>query len=541
MSRFAWFVILLLVAANSSSAQLVSTALPTFFFPRSTQTFGFGFQGSATASGLASLQYNPSHSAFLTSATLEAGKFGGFPTFASGYRLTWLRAGVPFDFGSFAVEYHRFSFGEFTVIDMTTLAEKKTSPFEEGISLSFGKHLSDNFVVGGGIRYGRSVFDYVAEKYVASQFMFSAGITWMDEVFGRDFRVGFSMLDFGPTTKTTYTGPVPSPQLQSDPVPAEVRLGFEAEAFASSVHELTFGLELSRRIADRDMTTGEARSSFRSLFTHWKDFPRDVNVHTGIRYEFLPVVISSGWGIRQVITMGVFDDGFGGRNWMTAGWGISVGTPVVDLEVTTASIWHYLHEIPLFFGGTMPSEQLQISMKLPHGQFEGSSALPNLRVSGGFELARPAGRFRDWYASNGQQYSIEAAFYTSQSFALVSAFSLSTFPFSGFFGFVEGDHIFFTSTISARTHPFDPLVPFYLQAGIFLTRWKPSFDDPQVTISPAYRYNPGIAFEAGYPIELEFIVLTPIVSVRSLFGPIADGGTGGYIDWTYGLRIGTDL
>src|SRR3990172_4238275 len=117
-------------------------------------------------------------------------------------------------------------------------------------------------------------------------------------------------------------------------------------------------------------------------------------------------------------------------------------------------------------------------MSLARGQFAASSALHNIRISGGFEFAKPIGRFRDWYASAGRQFSIEAAFYTSPGFALVSNLSLSSYPFSGFLGFIDGNHSFLRSTISARVHPLAPIIPLYLQAGAFLARWRMLVDEP---------------------------------------------------------------
>jgi hypothetical protein len=537
-------IFLLFLSFTIGYGQLSYSSFSGFTISRSALTFGVGEQGVALDGGLATMHYNPAAIASLSTLSFESGKRDAFIVDPA-YALSWYRLGFHLNnIGSFALEYSQIDLGE---IQYTTLADNPngyitsftTHVLDRSYALSYAASITRSISLGGTIHF---IHSEPITNYSVNHIFFSGGILFQPEELNKQLCIGFSLIDFG--TPIYY-----SDAAQGDPAPAYMRLGVALSPISTVDQKLTFLFEGSRLIADVD-NNFDAKSSFTALFSSFKYWPHDIKGHGGLIYSFPDIPITGSLRFHQQLAFGVSDQTIysSHNNQMTASltMGFTAGRFVIDFGA--ASVWQYISENgrEYYFSKTIPDEELELKISYAPEKIIPESREDNkTTITAGIGTLSPMGRLNDYYAGSGIAYSIELTHYISLSNAIVSCFSFEDNKTGGLVNRIDADGKWRTYIVSMMyRYDFSSNgIPIYLQAGPSLFRWSYSPSSSSITLLPNYHYFGGITAGAGIPLEFGRIIIVPNFNFLSMLADVSGGAPrlGGYNQWSFGIRLGTEL
>jgi hypothetical protein len=151
--------------------------------------------------------------------------------------------------------------------------------------------------------------------------------------FGNRLSIGANLSNLGP--KIYYID-----QDQADPIPTNFRLGFAFRLFEDEYNSLTYTLDFSKLLVDRD-TSGTKAEFYESVFTAWADQDmnkelRDIVTSMGLEYWY-----GTPGDFLFAFRTGYFyeDPAYGNRKFLTMGAGIRYDIYGFDFSYITTGVF----------------------------------------------------------------------------------------------------------------------------------------------------------------------------------------------------------
>ncbi|MDP2303621.1 MAG: PorV/PorQ family protein [Ignavibacteria bacterium] len=356
-------------------------AVPFLLLAPDSRGGGMGESGTGLADNAAAIFWNPAGIAFLTGTEFSVTHSNWLPQFKLDLFYDYLTYRQYFEElnGSITSSITYMNYGEFV----------RTGPdgpepigtfrsFDAALTVGYATKLSTDWGLGFNFRLIHSNLSDkpTAEEQgsgVATTVSFDIGAMWrpatftlpfLDENIGNQFSIGMNLSNLGP--KIFYID-----QAQADPIPTNFRLGFAYRVFSDEYNSLTFTLDFSKLLVNKD-TTGQSDQFYKALFTSWSSKPlkeeiRDIVTSAGLEYWYsIPGEFS--FGLRS----GIFyeDPSFGNRKFMTLGAGIRYDIYGFDFSYISTSVFKGGENHPL-------SDTLRFTLLVGWGAVpESSQGLP---------------------------------------------------------------------------------------------------------------------------------------------------------------------
>jgi hypothetical protein len=506
---------LLFISSQIYFAQ--SQALYFINYPISPASFGMGNQSVALTSGKDALTFNPANLVFNNGLHLS---FFRQPFQISGGHYPVSNYSGIFeypDFGVFSFEYRIQDYGTFAYLssdDYSTIGYFEN--INKSFALGFGRIINEKFALGGALKYSKAELGQGS----ADLFSLSLGMNYNFEFLCKQFNLGVSLMNLGPVVKYELDEKLYSDDSQEDSPPSNLNIGLYTEPVSNNFYSLGIQLAISK-LFDRSMGE-EAKSSFKTLFSDWKDFPNDAILNTGIGFIWKPLNLGNDIYFWQEFYIGNKSQGIksGLQNFFTQSALIGIDYAGIRFTAGYAGYWHNAR-YPNYMEWTFPYETVQFTFGLSEEYLWGKSKNTNDRsilervvVSAGAGYSSKVGKFAEpeifLSYGNGLSYYLDAAFYISPSTALTTTFIYhpydvnlkienKSYPFTKFE----------TVTIlsSLRYHPIEEFKEGFIQAGFGINRWN-----PVRKTSPRYEYNAVFVLGIGAEIPIsEVLVIIPSI------------------------------
>jgi len=499
-----------------------SQSLNTTEYPQSVRNLGMGMNGVVSSSSIDALTYNPSNLLFTKEPVLSFYHQG----------LQLVVGNVPMNdysvnfninsIGSFGIDYEDWNLGEFGYSTLESpIPVNIDASYERSIAIGYAKKLNGSFGIGGSFRY---CFASYAGISSSKAYLLSLGINDKFEFINRSWQLGFSIMNLGPAVSFTY----PDNQYQYGTPPSFLALGLNVKAIETEFLSVPVSLSIAKPFDERT-DNYEGQSSFKTLFTDWKDFPNDASLSPGLAFEWKPINMGNGFYFNQNIFLGNYSSGIksGLTDYYTFGSELSIGYKGINITAGIAGVWHNA-QYENYFPWRFPYETFQFSLSanpntfsnsLVSSSYNNSSSAKNIILTIGANQLLRVGNASSisiqgitLEQNNNLEYSVEAAYYLNDRTALVTSFSYNSIPFKINYqslGFTLLDTKFETLTFSSsfRYHPFENIKDLFIQSGLGIVR-----TNPVLSTSPRYYYSPAVLLSAGYNFKLSNgIVLVPVL------------------------------
>ncbi len=239
-------------------------------------------------------------------------------------------------------------------------------------------------------------------------------------------------MNLGPVVKYETDENLYSDDSQKDSPPSNLNIGLYSEPVSNNFYSLGIQLAISKLF---DRSTGEeAKSSFKTLFSDWKDFPNDAILNTGLGFTWKPLNLVNDIYFWQEFYIGNKSQGIkaGLQNFYTQSALIGIEYAGIRFTAGYAGYWHNAR-YPNFLEWTFPYETVQFTFGLSEEYFWGKNQKQNydtklerIVISAGFGYSNKVGKFAEpnelLSFDNGLSYYLDAAFYISPKTALISTF-----------------------------------------------------------------------------------------------------------------------
>lgn len=207
--------------------------------------------------------------------------------------------------------------------------------------------------------------------------------------------------------------------------PAFINLGILFDFVNNSFYTIATQIAFQKSLLDEDEL---GQSSFKSLFSDWKDFPRDVDLSAGLAYEWKPLYLGNDFTFFQEMYIGnnSYRIKNGSVNILTHGANIGLGYKDFCFHVGYAGTWFFKHVKEWysdFF--SFPRESWEFSVRWTSPEFlendkskRGKTLLNKINLSVGAGYSVKIGRYAEPFSSiygkiennNSQSYYIDAGF-----------------------------------------------------------------------------------------------------------------------------------
>ena len=548
------------VSAQSSQAMYYLN------FPQSVSSLGMGEQGVALLTNDDALVYNPANLVFTDHASLS---YFAQPiyVFVDAGRIISLHSMFEIkNVGYFGVSYQNWDMGELYL----TSAESpdpigKFNAYERNFSVAYARKFSNEFSAGLQIRYALNRYGLSG----SNELLFSGGLNYRPLGCNDKLNIGFSLTNFGSAVKYESIPPY-SVEYQAktyyESPPSKLNLAVNYLTIDNSYFSLPLNLGISKLFDDRE-DNGDGKSSFKTLFTDWKDFPRDATIHSGFAFNWKPLDLGGNVSFFQEFYFGNFTGGPKTNfiNFFTHGFDVGLSFSDIKFSVGYAGRW-YNNYITRFGTWSYPWETFQFKLSVDESYFFHTeknpfkgSALEKIILSVGVGQSIRVGRYKDYplgsssgYSfvmsnKNSLKYFIEAAFYLNDNNALVTNFSYSSIPWEINFNSSDGrnsvyigskyENVYFSS--SYRFHPMERFKPFFVEGGLGVQR-----TNPVINSNPKYYYNTFLLAAAGVNVKIyDQIVLSPRINYTLLLDRVSytTNGMGGFNQFDFILNVGYEF
>lgn len=553
-------VIIFLFAVSSLNAQY-NTAYDFLLYPRSIAAAAIGEQGVASGNPLDAMQYNPANLGYQNGTT------------ASYFRRPWniglgdmpiTSVSILSDINEkskLGLEYNIWNLGEFVITNVDGEELGKENYYDASIAANYALLLNDNFSIGAQMRYVWTNSGFAK----ANNLIFSAGLLYKPEILNKRLSLGFSLMNFG--TKAKYESDNITHLGVFSPLPSHINLGINSELVTNDYYDLDLSLGITKPlIYGGKPTEGETKTSFSALFSDWDDFPNDLTGQIGIGYKWKPVNLGKGFSYIQEMYAGYVTAGkkYGNYSFFTHGFNVGLQYSGIEATIGYAGQFHNNDYNYYPFGNLKyPSETFQFTVstdwnilgnKTENNRNE--NPLEGIIISAGYSHGVSVGRMNkevvnviDISNSMKSNWSINADFYTSKDFAILSGFEYSKMVkeyrselLQFFYGTdklkIESETVSLSSGL--RYHPVENFHPFFVQGSLGIIRINPTMDT-----MPKYYYQTFTDLKTGCVIDIAnsgFVVI-PSIGFKTIFMETLPNAEkiGGYNQFEFGLNLGYKL
>lgn len=513
----------------------------SLIYPHSLSASGLGEQGVATKNAFDAMQYNPANLVYADNISVSYFRnpwnlFGWYMPLSSVNVIAKLKNG-----GNVGLAYTNRDFGTIittTVEDPYGYKEgEKFHSYERSLSAGYAMPISNQWTIGGSIRY---IWFPIHNSEYLDHLLFSLGTTFTPERFSNRLNFGFSLMNFSTTVeykgKNGFTG---KEVTASYPPPAQMNIGMNALAVTNPYFDINVLLGVKKPFDKFDnASNNEAQSSFKSFFTDWNDFPRDLTGQLGLSYNWHPLSLGAGISFFQEMYLGYFSVGpkDGMSSFMTHGFNIGLKGKGFKASLGYAGRWHN-YRADSYMRWEFPWETFQFSFSSDMNLFYNTNEetqsdvkTKNIIVSLGGSFGFPVGKMKE-HIYNGEAkisrtmknfWSLEADFYMEDNSAILSVFKYSRmqmnldiyqYPYPTW-EFKMGLETFSLES-GYRYHPIEMFHPLFVQASVGIIRLNYVLE----ATSPRYHYQAFDELAVGVVLPLmdTKLVVIPKLSLTTLF------------------------
>ncbi len=557
------FTLLILTIFSSNVFAQSSQAMYYLNFPQSVSSLGMGEQGVALLSNDDALVYNPANLVFTNHLSLSYFAQPLYVFVDVGRIISFHSMFEIKNVGYFGVSYQNWTQGEFVLstIENPDGNGEKYKSFERNFSVAYARNFSNVFSAGLQLRYS-----YLDHGFgTSSSLFFTAGLNYRPEIFCKRLNLGFSLTNLGSAVNYETESPIGSNETRTfyDSPPTKLNLAINYLTIDNSYFSIPINLGISKVFDERE-DNGEGKSSFKTLFSDWKGFPRDATIHSGFAFKWKPLDLGGNVSFFQEFYFGNFTGGIKTdfNNFFTHGFDIGLSFSDVKFSAGYAGRW-YNNYITRYGTWKFPWETFQFKVSVDESYFFHSdknpfrgSVLDKIILSFGVGQSIRVGRYKDTplgssmgYSfvmsnKNSLKYFIEAAFYLNDNNALVTNFSYSSIPWKVNAATPDGrnisylgskyENVYFSS--SYRLHPLEKFNPIFIEGGLGIQR-----TNPVINSSPKYYYNTFLTAAVGANINIiDQIILSPRINYSLLFDRVSysTNGIGGFNQFDFVLNAG---
>jgi hypothetical protein len=337
------------IGLNSNVKAQGEAAVPFLLLNPDSRSGGMGESGGGLADNASAIYWNPAGIAFLRGSELSITHSNWLPQFNLDLFYDYLtyRQYIEDISGSVTASITFMNYGEF----------KRTAPsgpevigtfsaFDAALTLGYATKLHPDWGFGTNFRliHSRLSDQPTAQeqgKGVATSVSFDIAGMWRPKHldlpligdFGNRLSIGANLSNLGP--KIYYID-----QDQADPIPTNFRLGFAFRLFEDEYNSLTYTLDFSKLLVDRD-TSGTKAEFYESVFTAWADQDmnkelRDIVTSMGLEYWY-----GTPGDFLFAFRTGYFyeDPAYGNRKFLTMGAGIRYDIYGFDFSYITTGVF----------------------------------------------------------------------------------------------------------------------------------------------------------------------------------------------------------
>lgn len=559
------FCLLLIGFCSSSLFAQSSASFQSILYPRSTRADGLGEQGVASRNAIGAMQYNPAGISFTDSIAFSFSRnpfyIAGFDIPLTSYNFS-MRLGK---YGNIGIEYTSHDYGELRIstVDNPDGNGESYNYYERSFALGYSYKLTENLSVGAQARY---VWSPVYKQDMYDHFLFSAGVVYKPGIFDDRLNLGFSFMNFGSSIEYTSTSVVSTSGIKesyttSDPTPAQLNIGVEAQAVKNNFFDLNLALGFMKPLAKRENdTVYTAQSSFKSLFNNWGDFPEDITTKLGISFEFIPIYLGAGISFIQEMYLGYFTTGPKdyAKNYFTHGFNVGIEARGIKFTTGYAGRWHNNNNnFSSMFPMRFPWEVFQLSLSSDMSFLKKNETAPvynqpkNIILSAGYSYGITTGKMKELDYSgvkisylNNSNWFLEADFYINNNSAIISSFGYSciTENFKRSFSRSDISVDLDVETLSLesgyRYHPLEAFQPLFIQASVGIIRLNPV----NISTTPDYYFKAYDRLTVGcvIPLAESSVVIIPKVGMQTIIMEIypTHNTLHGFNQFEFGFNFG---
>lgn len=290
------------------AAQNYFTTLDFLKWPVEPAALGRGESGTASASGIQSLTFNPAHVNQLKSG--EA--FYNRRTFRDFFRISrsYFIAGAAYRFKEkhiLTLYWRKFSYEERPMIIPYGSNQETYENYDMALGMVYGRRLGENLLGGVTLKYLRSsIASFAGKDITANSWAFDLGINRVNlfpsltvrpsgEVGGefikaigkpdtsRGLNIGAALLNAGP--HIAYID-----ESQADPIPQRLRIGIACQVVSSDIIGLQALFDLEKELVHAEPGK-KADAYYKAWFTGWqgKTF-KEAIYHFGIEVQLISIL-----------------------------------------------------------------------------------------------------------------------------------------------------------------------------------------------------------------------------------------------------------
>ncbi len=350
--------VLLLLAAPTVKAQGGEAAVPFLLLAPDARFGALGESGTGLADNSSGIFWNPAGIAFLTGSEFGFTHSNWLPQFNLDlfYDYATYRQYIEDINGSVTASITYMDYGEFarTGEEGPTVLGTFNS-FDMAVTVGYATKLSSDWGIGTNFRL---IHSNLADKPTAEEqgsgkattVSFDIAGMWRptslvvpftDYDMGNKLSIGMNLSNLG--QKIFYID-----QAQADPIPTNLRLGFAYQVFGDDISSLTYTLDFSKLLVNRD-STGKSDEVTRALFTTWSAKPfnevmADIVTTMGLEYVYAPT-----GDFNFAVRGGYFyeDPSRGNRKFITLGAGIKYDIYGFDFSYISTSVFKDRENHPL--------------------------------------------------------------------------------------------------------------------------------------------------------------------------------------------------
>ena len=333
-------------------------AVPFLLLAPDSRFSSIGESGTGLADNSAAIFWNPAGLAFLTGQEFSFTHSNWLPQFKLDlfYDYATYRNYIEDLAGTVSASITYMNYGEFIRTGEGGPEELgRFKAFDAALTVGYATKLSTDWGVGFNFRLIHSNLSdqpVGAEqgKGVATTVSFDLGTMWRPSNLplplvggnlGGKFSVGMNISNIGP--KIFYID-----KAQADPIPTNLRLGFAYRILEDEFNSLTYTLDFSKLLVDKD-TAGMSQKFYRAMFTTWTSKPmsevmREIVTTMGFEYWY-----GKKEDFAFALRTGFFyeDPAFGNRKFLTFGAGIRYDIYGFDFGYITTSVFRGGENHPL--------------------------------------------------------------------------------------------------------------------------------------------------------------------------------------------------
>ncbi len=315
------------IVGQDSSNRVITTAVPFLTITPDSRAAGMGDAGVATSADANSSYWNPGKLVFI-----DKGGFG----FSTSY-TPWL-ARIINDMklmyltGFYRIDRNQVVSGSLKYFDMGSINFRdgnnvdlgRYNPREYAVDVTYSRRLTENFGIGGSVRYVRSnltgAFSSTTDARAGSSVAVDLGAMYTKQfqTHNSTLSLGGSITNLG--SKMTYTSAA-----NKDFIPTSIRLGGAYKTELDPLNSLTFALDFNKLMVPTTAPGSRAKPMLNGVLgsfsdTNFAEEIREISISSGMEYWY-----NNFFAARLGYHYEAKDKG--NRKYLTAGMGLRYESP----------------------------------------------------------------------------------------------------------------------------------------------------------------------------------------------------------------------